>query len=484
MNLTGGIHQIVRFKNGDVWHFFHKRNRGIYFRQLGTNGLWEKPIELIIGIVEDFSVNIDNMDFLHLICRAKTGELIYMKFDGKVWSRQILSRFEPLRYTVKYPNIIIKDNHIHILFVLGTTFNTGYWTLYHYHWDEKNWSFTEITRFTAGPYLSPFNIEVTDNHIHVVYRGLHAKKFQIFHLRFNIDHGIWSIPENVTHSEEDCNMPSMLIMEDQLHLAWVSLDKNDLTIKYKKKSMASSNGWTEEALISEVGANSTLPYFLYTEGKLWCIWNQSSALFGSFSMDNGDTWSPCQPIDFIKNIEYCVANYRTNYPDDLRLFRLNKSLCSLDVSLRLPLLQKLLGLPEYNPTIVPEPWRSQERDEDGNIEAAKVPDEENSDNKDADNKSQSTSQKTFGHLPSQARRHYNLQTFEQFILKEMERFEEHSYSILSKLEDNHNDQEQSLKVLKELISKNTEMLYYLTKEIEQIKDELSKKGLFKRLFST
>ena len=156
MAVYSGSQHIVRFHSGELWCFSMDKNTGISYRRMDQSGAWAQPSVLIADAREDFSVNIDSKDHLHLICRSAKGELLYLFYSGAGWSRQILCRYEPVRYTIRYPIVIPRDNKIHILFAIGTTFDTGYWSLQHYYWDETAWHSKEIVRITAGYRLSPF----------------------------------------------------------------------------------------------------------------------------------------------------------------------------------------------------------------------------------------------------------------------------------------------------------------------------------------
>lgn len=365
MNLTGqaakdmglyrGMNQVVRLKDGTVQHYYSKKNRGIHFRTLGPNGTWDNPLELLGISQEDFCLNIDGKDHLHLLSCLNSGEILYMKYDGRTWHRQTVSKFDPARYEVKYPLIEIADTHIHLIFAIGTTFNTGLWTLYHYHWDETRWHAAPIAKITAGARISPFAADFTDRTLHLVCRGLSGSKHQVLHFRYHLVHRLWSAPENLTYSDGDCAMPALLTTENTLHVTYLSLKKNDLSVRYKQKPLQSIKTAAEMTL-SGPGANCTHPQLLLVQEKLWCLWSQDQSLYGAHSEDKGVTWSAPEVLPFERSEHFYLLNYLTNDPKEQKSFKVHRILGNLDIGLHLPLIQPYLNLPEYMPAQPPPPY--------------------------------------------------------------------------------------------------------------------------------
>lgn len=488
MGIYNGINQVVRFKSGELWHFFAMKNKGILFRRLGENGAWEDPVELIINTQEDFSVKIDDQDHLHLICRSDTGEIMYMFYNGRNWSKQILSHYEPSRYIIKYPTIILLKSHIHIIFAIGTTFNTGFWSLYHYHWDEQAWHSTEITKLTAGYRLSPFYIDLSEKHIHLVYRGLSSNKYQVFLCRFHIEHGIWSTPENTTHSTSDCNMPSILIKDDKLHLIWTVLSKNDLIVKYKSKPMhyQSKVGWSPELTLSNSGSNAAFPHLIWVEERLWCVWCQTDTLYGCVSEDLGVTWNQAEELNYDNKENFYLINYTTNHPREKAVFKFQCILGNIDNSINLPIVNDYMEIPEYTPSASVTGWMAEaetfkrEKEKKANIIEKQ--------NKPLDAGSTTPTEQRTGILPPPERRSYSTQTLENILLKEFERQEEYTYTIISKLDEQSNVNSLILEQNREIntiLKENSEKLHNLLLDMEQVKDDIKQfqsRGFLKRLF--
>ena len=494
-----GTHHVVRFRNSEMWHFAGNQKGGIFYRRFRQSGKWEDPIPLISNVKEDFSVKLDESDHLHLICCSEKGEILYLFYNGTNWTRQVLSTFEPIRYTIRYPVVIPVNHKIHVLFAMGTTFNTGYWSLYHYYWDESSWHSKEITKLTAGYRLSPFYVDLSEKHIHLVYRGLSINQYQIFHCRYHMEHGIWSTPENVTQSITDCNMPCLLIRDDILHLTWTTLSKTDLVVKYKNRPVYSlaRTEWSAELQLNDLGSNAAFPRLIWAEGRLWCVWFQADHLVGCNSTDAGKVWSPPVVLPEYDKSQYQYIYYSTNLPREKQTFQLQWVLGSIDESILLPIVSSYMDLPEPRPAVIPSMgWEEQvtdsridkkdtkkngkETEEDDKMDYKKIEVETAEKDVEKDNKKTEEVTADNGEIKTPS--------LEDILLNEFDRQEEFHYSVITKLEEQCNTNNTILEEVRQtlaLVRQNNEMLQTLKKDVEHVKQDtrfLKTRGFFQRLF--
>lgn len=468
MGASNKTHHLVRFSSGEIWCFSFDYNRGIIIKRLGRDGIWKPLYDLIPDAHEDFFVNIDDKDRLHLICCSKKGELLYMLYTGTEWSKQVLSIFEPALYTIRYPMVIPSGSKIHILFAIGKAFNTGYWSLQHYYREKSEWHASEITKITSGYRLSPFYTDLSEKYLHLTYRSLTGDKYQIFYCRYHIEHNIWSSPENVTYDSNDCNMPSILIRDDILHLAWTSLHRNDLIVKYKNRPVRNEGktGWSPEIQLNSQGTNAALPRLIWAGGKVWCIWHQNDILYASSSEDQGKNWSAPAELSDVTGIGFQYIHYSSNYPKDKECIQLQWTYGSAKDGLLLPVAGEDMDLPGYNASAAIREIKDQgfkEKTPYRSIHSAL--DRETA--------------------PVMAAPHRKL---ENILLDEFDRQEELYHSLISKMDESSElgrriiDENKQIMVC---IRENTEMLQSLKEDMEQIKQyakQLKSEGLLRRFF--
>jgi len=337
---------IVRFKNGDLWHFFPLKEKGIYLRCMKKGGGWRDAIELVANTHDHFSVSIDCHDHLHLIYQDYNGELIYMEYNGNRWNKQTLHRYDASAYVVQFPTVIAFDQQVHAIFAMRTIPFTGVWSLYHCYNKGNGWIIGEITRYTDGKQTSPFYLDHDRGNIHMVYRNLYHNQYRLFYCRFDGARNRWSIPENLSRNLADCNMPSILVKNDKLHLAWTSIKNSNLQVMYRSWSLNSyfKAGLEKVKLLSSQESNCSDPQLLWVDDLLWCIWYQNGDIYCCSSPDEGITWTQAKPLGW-SHVDCChCIKYSSNYPQDRLHLKMHRILANLENGLKIPIPGKPSGL--------------------------------------------------------------------------------------------------------------------------------------------
>jgi uncharacterized protein YqgC (DUF456 family) len=463
-----------------------------------------KVISLLSGFVW--------INCLLVISSPWTGMVFYISADNS-YLRGPLFGVYVLAYLCSYAILIIdsikamkfyqcheKSTFIMLLVftIVGTTvqlllpFVHVAWTLYHYYWDEHIWHSKEITRLTAGYRLSPFYADMSDKYIHLVYRGLATHQYQIFYCRYHLEHAIWSSPENVTQEAADCNMPSLLIKDDLLHLTWVTLSKTDLIVKYKYKPIRSLGKveWSQPVQLNREGSNASFPRLIWAEGKLWCLWYQADNLFGA-SSSKGENWSEPSSLPEFERTNFHNIHYSTNQSREKEIFQLQWILGNLDKTFSLPIVGPLMELPEYSPAPPATLW-----EDNKNIEVTNGKESVNETIKESLMEASKESAKDPIESDSQnirekaPRRNASAgaHSLESILFTEFDRQEEFHYSVITKLEEQAKLDESILKELSQALmfaKQNYETLQALKNEVELIKQDvrqLKKRGWFNRMF--
>lgn len=350
MDIKTSTDHVARLKDGQLWHFFVGMDSKLYYRIIDKNGICNKQIELALNVQKDFSLCIDQDGYINIIYHLNTGEVIYMKHNGTAWAKQILTRYNPLRYAFSFPNIFIVGKYIHILFAMGAAFNVGHWTLYHYFWNGQKWISCKITKFIAGKYLNPFHVDAYNNDLYVIYKALSLDRYQIFCIQFNGENEKWGQPENISNSITDCNMPSMLIKYNKLHVVWTVVQNGNLVVKYKKSDLPlSNNRWSEEIIISGSLANCSQPQLLWADDMIVCIWQQNEIIMQSASED-GDSWGWPTEVGWQGNNSFKIIKYCTCYKKD-NVFKVNRIFANLYTEIPFPIIGKYINIHIIQPAV-------------------------------------------------------------------------------------------------------------------------------------
>lgn len=353
MKLNYRNDHIVQFKNGDVWHFFSKKGKGIYFRSLKKGGQWGEEIELVANSSEYFSAFIDSHDHLHFIYQDPCGEILYMEYNGKKWNKEVLYQYDTSSYMIQFPTVVALNEQVHVIFTVGTTPSTGAWSLYHCYNNGSEWVKGEIIRYADGKQASPFCIDCEQGNIHIVYRSLYQNCHRLFYCYFDGTRNRWSRPESLSRSILDYNMPSILVKGNKLHLAWTSIKNSNLQVMYRNRNLNSyfKTDLEKEALLSSRESNCSAPQLFWAADQLWCIWYQNDDIYCCSSPDEGMTWSQAKPIEWSHKGSYSCIRYLTNYPNDKSHFKVNRIFANLDNGLEIPILGEYLNFPKPTYTV-------------------------------------------------------------------------------------------------------------------------------------
>lgn len=317
---------LIKLSSNVLWRFWHTRNKGIQYRILEEDQDWSTEQSLAPEAMEDFSVGVDDKDHIHLIYQTKKGEIRYMRHNGSTWGSQVLSTFEPSKHIIRYPTILAANQKIHVIFAMGTAFNVGLWSLFHYYWNGNAWSQFEICRFTGGKHIGSFQIDTYDGDIHLCYRGMDDQHFQIYYTRFTEDYSIWSTPENISNSQEDCAYPSLLAdNEGNIHFCWSALADANMHVYYCKKSLFSLRTSSQKAeMISDGFSNCIYPILTITNHRLWALWVQNNQIRGASWYKEGNHWGSPEMIHEIGNRNVYLYRYLTKKEDEISRL---KTLC-------------------------------------------------------------------------------------------------------------------------------------------------------------
>jgi hypothetical protein len=352
MQLLHSPESVIQFKNGDIWHFTSTANEGITFSRLNRNNRWNDPAQLIRDAQQHFSLCLDDDNNLHIVFYTREGKLYYMKYNRRTWTQQLVAHYTPTRYIIRFPQILIVDNRIHILLAIGTAFNLGFWAIVHHHLDNGNWFRQDVAKFTAGKILSPFRADHDGKNIYLIYRGLSMNRFQIHYCRFMEGHRKWTLPQNISKSFNDCSMPSLLVKGNILHTAWASIKYASLEISYRRKCLDSHghSSWDDKITLSDGKRNCSYPQLVWSHERIWCVWHQNDDqdddLYACYSLNQGTEWSFPKPLYWShKKLIHCLY-YISNATEERDTVKVQKVFADLNEGFKIAILHDPLSLLE------------------------------------------------------------------------------------------------------------------------------------------
>jgi len=301
--------------SGHLWNFFYNQ-KSIFYKVCNSDGKWSESIRLMENVLDDFSVDIDPSDKIHLVCMDNKGQILYFTHNGTNWYNKCLSIFPLEKYSLKYLTISTWSEHINILFALNLIKNPSLWTIQHNFWNGSKWKNSKVVRINAIRNFGPFytGYDYTGS-IHMIYKAPLASVHQLYYCKFHPEYLIWSNPEKITGTGNDNSHPYILTdNKDTLHLVFNCPVKNNLQIKYMQKTRISypKGFWKNETTVSTSDKNNIHPLIYIINRTLWIVWMQQNTLLGSFSYDSGKNWTSPVQLDVPLNSEMKIFNIGSN----------------------------------------------------------------------------------------------------------------------------------------------------------------------------
>ncbi|MBZ4666506.1 hypothetical protein [Mahella sp.] len=303
-----GIQNITKalIKTGArLWYIYSDKNR-LEYRSV-DNG---KPSPHAGIIVQDvpsgFSADVDAQDHIHLICQSLSGEILYFHFAGQEWDKQVLTKYEPSRYSIKYPVIKLLGKDIHVFFAMGNLYNSIDWTLYHYFWHNGQWKTLKIGHINLGRLMSHFQVDFDiSGNIHIIYRDKAQKSYGIYYAGFDNEFGIWSSPEAITSDDKSPGYPAFLIHGNMMHIVWNNVYKNHICVEYGSIDLDRGKNKVikKSRIISPEGIDAMRPIISYTDQKLWITWLNNGDIYSACSDDSGNTWQYNNAVHLPENVQ-------------------------------------------------------------------------------------------------------------------------------------------------------------------------------------
>ncbi|AEE97098.1 hypothetical protein [Mahella australiensis] len=306
-----GIQNVTKalIKTDDrLWYIYSDKNR-LEYRSVDNGQLSAQAGTIIQDVPPGFSADVDVKGHIHLICQSSSGEILYFHFAGQQWDKQVLTKYEPSRYSIKYPVIKLLGKDIHVFFAMGNLYNSIDWTLYHYFWHNGQWKTLKIGHINLGRLMSQFQVDFDLNgNIHIIYRDKDQKSYAIYHAGFDNEFGIWSSPEAITSGDKSPGYPAFLIHGNMMHIVWNNVYKNHICVEYGSIDLDREKNKVikKSSVISPEGIDAMRPIISYADQKLWITWLNGGDIYSACSDDSGNTWQYNDTVHLPENtqIEY------------------------------------------------------------------------------------------------------------------------------------------------------------------------------------
>lgn len=312
MAFIKGHEFIFENKSGIVFNFYLNKQRYIEYMVSDKKQGWKEKGLVFDRTTENFHLDVDNNNNIHVISYSEDGCLYYHRHLSKTWVNHCILEY-PANQRIIYPIIKHMNNQIHIFYYLihNESKNKAY--LLHLKFHDKKYSTNHIVTVDTHTYINPFKIFENNNKMILLYASVIEGNEQIFISKLNMSTEQWTDPLCVTSSEDKkIYVDGIFDSTETLHIIWSKFDEESLAVRYLKLNTESMKANKSEPVSLSSESSCSFPVLVYYSEILWAIWIEMNKIISCYSTDMGENWSEpynhenTRKIDF-KRYRYVVG---------------------------------------------------------------------------------------------------------------------------------------------------------------------------------
>ncbi|WP_313233956.1 hypothetical protein [Tissierella praeacuta] len=291
---------------------FRKSKEDILLERI-TSDINANSKEIIAkDVLEEYDIAIDLKNNIYILYQSREGHLILNIFGEKKKEKiQLTSERLPEVFDL---NIMIKDEIIHIFYLIKALDAKEKYKIHHYYYNGSIWNDHIVGEIIVNKVLNP--IKLTQNHNNILL--LYYNNNKVIELKeFSIDKLEWSSKKVLIDTESDKLFLDICIIDDIIHLTYCEYSFGNLVIKYNKFHY--DNGiyvkYSEETISNE--GSPSHPNIIFFQNKLWITWVELNKIMSRYSEDRGESWEQTLYMwNESRGIDFVRYKYLTITPKD------------------------------------------------------------------------------------------------------------------------------------------------------------------------
>lgn len=300
---------------------FHVINKNtVICDYFNDKGEYIKSLPVTDENVQDYDVDIDDNDIIHLLCLTNTGDLVYYIYRNKLWSNHVLSKLDVK--SNRYRNLTLKvvRNKVHIFYSVSNLLNHNLWTIEHVVSGKHKWSKNNVISITPGKSSDPYYVSFDRvGGIHLVYTDFDKGKHHVYYTTFNPFLQRWiKSPEKISDGLSNSYSPFLFIDNySSIHVVYTTEVNSITRLTYKQKSQLTNSKHTwKKYKLPQIYVNCSNPIIIKDNGLLKMLYNQDGLLKYFYSNNNGLTWGADRSLDNIDFTNLDIIRFSSNYSYD------------------------------------------------------------------------------------------------------------------------------------------------------------------------
>jgi hypothetical protein len=227
--------------------------------------------------VLDYSIDIDDIDRIHIIFVTKDGVLNYSMLDSPDLEKTI-SSIPSKDYKIDYLTIKYISSEIHIFYMVQNKYNIDKGSINHSFFHNNTWILKKFDEALLAKNSLPYSVESYKNNLYILYSTIIPNQYCI--QKFNISFSIWTtIEKDILLT--NCQNVELFINSLGIGVICYNLYVNrsiNTLIKFKDFNVSSSV-WSDSLLVKNNALNFSLPSILCNNDALFLFWQENTTLF-------------------------------------------------------------------------------------------------------------------------------------------------------------------------------------------------------------
>ena len=316
MPFVPGYEFIFKNKLGIVFNFYLNEQKHIEYIVSDDKGKWKEKFIVIEKATENFYLEIDNKNNIHLVSFHSNGELYYSKFDNNAWTNDLILQYQIEEQKILYPTIKYVNGQIHIFYYLIHTKDNKKAFLLHLSFSNKNYKTNHIATAYYKTYINPFKVFLKDNEFFILYGSIVNDFDQIFVSQLNIEKEKCDDPICLTSSKDKkIYIDGLLDKNKKLHIIWSKYDEEHLVVQYLNLDTTDLGTMDEKSNVVSLSNRSScsFPALSYYKDILWATWTETNKIVSTHSLNLGKDWSKSYTHEDTRKLDYKRYRYVSDF---------------------------------------------------------------------------------------------------------------------------------------------------------------------------
>lgn len=332
---------VIKNKNDELISFYYGENRTIYCERLNENN-YRSKICVADSVIDTFTVSINNIDDIHIICQNTAGEVMLCESNGGTFkNRTIFKNKNSLAENVKfYP--IFKNTNMSLIYNTPLREQSDNFITIRTLIGNENWTNSENIDTFSGVYPNLFSLYNINNDDFVLSYCKNARDTQLgFKQIKNTEISDFMVVHRTGYQIVDY---SLVEHNGTIHFVYIIKSLFSSQVIYRKKD---SLGISSPLLIFE-GQKIKNCVISVINSTLYCKFLIGNFLYYSQSEDNGVTFGQVSKYKRTLSSNIVKATFITNSKNINN--SLNNSLNEIFIDAQNTL--NIQFLPEFYPTFL------------------------------------------------------------------------------------------------------------------------------------